>query len=458
MPAFADAPARTNMRREPSAVALVVALAFAEACLFAPVLTPLRFAEDAAQQAGLFQLAFGLCALALLAVGLTRLWIGNRDDGTRALRFSMTALAALIALAIYLLFENTPGERPQLGVLVAPLFGSAVLIWRGNAIGSMDASPTALRRRLQLNTMGLMLATLWMLIIPGVNFIGVTLAFFAAWMVALPISQIRHTAEDRYGRAVRTTWRWWLTLIIAVLGCLTLATLAVALVTGESVGVLLYGVLVLLALPAMVVAWLIPQGFFDWLSGFLSRRGLTPNSLGEQASGRQWLADLFRNNGDPNAVDLNTLLALGVLLIALALILLSMRAKRAHEIERAREPDDYESALPMGAAQPSSAARRSLGSLRRWLAVMTVRRLYLRAERDAAKRGFQRQPAQTPHEFLPKLQAAFPQAQQEAAALTDAYALAHYGEVPDSPEALDRLRAQWSRMRASPPHQDAAQR
>jgi hypothetical protein len=88
--------------------------------------------------------------------------------------------------------------------------------------------------------------------------------------------------------------------------------------------------------------------------------------------------------------------------------------------------------------------------LRRWLASVTIRRIYARMSREAGKRGFARKPAQTPNDYAPFLSQAFPGVDAELRIITDAYIAAHYGEVPDTDEALNIIRQSWERVRAVP--------
>lgn len=85
------------------------------------------------------------------------------------------------------------------------------------------------------------------------------------------------------------------------------------------------------------------------------------------------------------------------------------------------------------------------------LAAISVRNIYANMARLAARRGFPRNKARTPYEYLPDLLAAFPQAAAEAQAITDAYVAVHYGELPASRAELDALRAAYARLWASPP-------
>ncbi len=69
-----------------------------------------------------------------------------------------------------------------------------------------------------------------------------------------------------------------------------------------------------------------------------------------------------------------------------------------------------------------------------------VRTLYLRLLELAAERGYPREPAQTPYEYLPTLQRAFPGLEEELRELTDAYVPVRYGGRSPSPEHVAKVR------------------
>jgi hypothetical protein len=85
------------------------------------------------------------------------------------------------------------------------------------------------------------------------------------------------------------------------------------------------------------------------------------------------------------------------------------------------------------------------------LAAISVRNIYANTGRLARQRGYPRHKALTPYEYLADLRAAFPQAQGEAQAITDAYVAVHYGELPTGREEMDSLRAAFQRLKESPP-------
>ena len=58
-----------------------------------------------------------------------------------------------------------------------------------------------------------------------------------------------------------------------------------------------------------------------------------------------------------------------------------------------------------------------------------------------------RDKTETPYEYLETLHQAFPASEKDLTIITEAYVNAHYGEVPDSHEELQRIRDCWERAR-----------
>jgi len=86
------------------------------------------------------------------------------------------------------------------------------------------------------------------------------------------------------------------------------------------------------------------------------------------------------------------------------------------------------------------------GAGMRLYAAVSIRKIYANMTRLAERQGFPRQPAQTPYEYLPALDLAFPDCQAEATAITEAYVDVHYGEVPESFRDLQRIRECWEQI------------
>lgn len=83
----------------------------------------------------------------------------------------------------------------------------------------------------------------------------------------------------------------------------------------------------------------------------------------------------------------------------------------------------------------------------RFLAAISIRRIYTNLVRLATEAGYPRAQAQTPYEYLPVLCKALPGSTEDVRVITEAYVNARYGLVPDTPEELQRIRDCWQRVR-----------
>jgi hypothetical protein len=90
--------------------------------------------------------------------------------------------------------------------------------------------------------------------------------------------------------------------------------------------------------------------------------------------------------------------------------------------------------------------RFGLGS--RLLSAISIQRIYANLVRLATRAGYPRIQAQTPYEYLLVLCEVWPDNEADMAVITDAYVNAHYGQVPDTREELDRIRECWERVRS----------
>lgn len=79
--------------------------------------------------------------------------------------------------------------------------------------------------------------------------------------------------------------------------------------------------------------------------------------------------------------------------------------------------------------------------------LVTVRDIYASLLRLAAQKGVARHEAETPYEYEHRLDAAWPAARSEVRTITESYVHAHYGEREFSELDVDRLRADWQRIR-----------
>jgi hypothetical protein len=161
-----------------------------------------------------------------------------------------------------------------------------------------------------------------------------------------------------------------------------------------------------------------------------------------------------------------TFKAVGIILGVLLLLILAvislrrLRAQAAGEPGEERESVWQEINLRRSLRDLLRDGRRRLGeiadgvgqsSLGRMFAALTIRRIYAHLSGLAAERGHPRAINQTPYEYQPTLELAFPGCHQEVRRITEAYVAVHYGEVPERPQELRAIRAAWDRVRETAP-------
>ncbi|MEI7469589.1 MAG: DUF4129 domain-containing protein, partial [Chloroflexota bacterium] len=275
---------------------------------------------------------------------------------------------------------------------------------------------------------------------------------FTALVVCLPIAHLHSIALSPIGRQIPSTrayWRWISpNLLMGATACLLAIFALNQNLARQIIGLFLtiiFGLFAIVLLPMLqpiveiIIALFQRLRFFD----LLSQINISPPQLPTAT------LDNFTNNTTTitpvitGGITMVILLALGG-----AVILLTGIARREREcIQRLAEPES----MQLSTAQNATAVdqiKRTL-NLRHWLANITVRRLYTRMTHEASKRGKRRAKYQTAYDYLPLLDQAFPNCSNDIHILTDAYIAAHYGELPDSSEAIENLKAAWQRLKST---------
>lgn len=149
-------------------------------------------------------------------------------------------------------------------------------------------------------------------------------------------------------------------------------------------------------------------------------------------------------------------------IIVSAILLFTWRRLR-HRGENERADESRESLLSTGTLTGSlqsalqdglerlgelAGMMRRFGPGARFLAAVTIRRIYGNMVRMAEDAGYPRGKAETPYEYLATLRQAFPASEADISTITEAYVNAHYGQVPDSEEEVQRIRDCWERTRS----------
>jgi len=219
----------------------------------------------------------------------------------------------------------------------------------------------------------------------------------------------------------------------------------------------------LLLLLALILAPLI-DGIIRFLRRILDQFGVydmpTPPEP-VQAPGANNIIQFDLGGALNRSAPLRYGLVLAGIVIVLAVIWIFFA--RTRQRERRNEAEEYASeALEMD----GSLFRRGLDRLRNWadmvrrygvgsrlLAAISVENIYANTGRLARRRGYPRHRSQPPDEYLPVLEQAFPGCGEELARITTAYMRVEYGDLPADAEELAQLRADFARLRQTPPPQ-----
>jgi hypothetical protein len=141
-------------------------------------------------------------------------------------------------------------------------------------------------------------------------------------------------------------------------------------------------------------------------------------------------------------------------IVAIVLLLLILFVR----IRRQGVGEEQEEAVQEGMALGGNpfARLRNLGRLlRRYglgpglLAAISVQNIYANVSRLAGRRGYPRTTAQSPDEYLPHLQAAFPGEIEKLVRLTAAYMRVHYGDQPLDSTELIQLREDYKMLQTT---------
>ncbi|MBN1967079.1 MAG: DUF4129 domain-containing protein, partial [Anaerolineae bacterium] len=156
------------------------------------------------------------------------------------------------------------------------------------------------------------------------------------------------------------------------------------------------------------------------------------------------------------------------ILAVVTVILLTMRRRHQSSVLEGEEREDLDGDALGGLR---NLLRRGLDALnhalntvgqfglgRNLFAALTVRRIYAQMAALAAQRGFPRAPSETPYEYRDALDEAYAGSHTEVALVTEAYVRVHYGEAPESQEALQQVIDAWQHLKRVPAAGEAPSR
>ncbi len=361
-------------------------------------------------------------------------------------------------------------EVPVEFVVIILVFATA---YRGAVLAGGEAVPSMLSGNMRLGLILLSLVGLFAAIIqrtiPGA--IGYLLLFLFASLLGMAAARINVIAQLRGGQGLPFDRERVAGLVSAVLGLVFLAGLA-GLFLGSPWGSGL--VLGLFGLAGMLLKWLgsiaiillyplfvILFTAVQWLVSRLVLRfpNLTQNQQMDDALKKlQEMAaqqPLF-------VVDMRLLRAIlfgGIIFLAAVLVVLLVRYRSSNrkmasigETEALLSTDELLKLILDSVRKNAQAVldqlaqRLGLRKDARRLAAQRIRAIYADLLDLAARLKYPRWPQQTPLEYLPELQKAFPHSQAELALITRAYQRIRYGELPETQAEVNAIESAWEQV------------
>lgn len=356
------------------------------------------------------------------------------------------------------------------------IFIITVLVWwRGIRLAARQPEIGNVGLRLRLG--GLILAPLMVWFSSrflSVSIVPFVLLFFLAGLTAVALVRAENIEQEQRGTAATLNARWFGVVAAAALGIVLIGGTGAVVLSGDSllvvvswlsplwqalkfVGTVVGAVVFELIYPAVRVLAL----FVNWLGSVLmplmesvvaQLQGLNLLGGGEEVVvptppvTPPGAAEVLASK---TGAALLMLALMAVVALALARIYRQATfAARDSTASRAERDDD----------EPGGGRRllERLGLLRQWRAAASIRRIYRLMCRAAAAAGYPRLEAETPNEYLPTLARVWPDNAAEARLITDAFIRVRYGELPETAEELEAIRAAWRRLEATEPHRRAA--
>ncbi|VAW32194.1 hypothetical protein MNBD_CHLOROFLEXI01-1341 [hydrothermal vent metagenome] len=372
------------------------------------------------------------------------------------------------------------------------VFGAIVLVWsRGLKLG---------RREYSISRAGLRLRVGGLLIAPMVVWLANTrllwdsspyiLLFFLAGVTAVALIRAEEIEKGHSGQTLALDPRWLTAVLLASLLIIFLAGAVAIIVSGQSAtgiigwlapawislrfigtvtaATLLYLLIPFLQLIDILTTWigngldvLVPWftakwAFFGKIIGkfFIDRRVLlsvNENSLIAPFLENRFIFEEVKGLG----FQLSRSAQIIIILIAIALILLvvlvinRLYQQTAVIVQQSRSVQSQDDAL-----EDEGLLRRllkRLGILRNWQTAVSIRRLYRKMLRAADGSGYPRLDAETPYEFLKTLRKTWPENGQETELITTAYVKIRYGELPETVQELEAIKAAWRTLEQTQP-------
>jgi hypothetical protein len=291
------------------------------------------------------------------------------------------------------------------------------------------------------------------------------LGYFFLGLVAIALARAEEVGRWRTGLPFPFSAGWLLSVVAAAGASILIAIGLISLFTGENLVQVLtrlgpiweivsYIIAGVMTLVVMLLTPLI-TAVANWLMQVARNAGVQMPDLTLQPGVEMEPGDGY----DAPMIDLSLyepvlrglLIAFAILVVALAFGRL-WRARSQLGTVRT-EPVRGQRALGTALADRARRGFRSLvgqiGFLNRWYTAVSIRRIYAQMVATAGRRGYPRADSETPFEYLITLMGAWPDLSSQFGAITHAYVRVHYGELPETEQELEAIRAAWRRIQSA---------
>ncbi|MDX1687864.1 MAG: DUF4129 domain-containing protein [Candidatus Promineifilaceae bacterium] len=383
---------------------------------------------------------------------------------TRALLFdprSLFDMSWIAELFNHFIEPDNPLWGRDLGLFFLVVF----TWWRGLSLTNRHVDFKASGLRLRVGGLILAPVVVGIGMLPGgPPALPFVLLFFLFGLMTVALTRAEEVAMDQTGHSYPMQPRWAGVIFLSSLLTVLIAGVAAAALSGEGlVRVLewmepLWQAMRLLATVVVIMvsyAAIFLTTPLVWLLRGLAQRFnvLPPGEPGLEVApvdtGPTEINEMIESMRQPGLPEWVSQALVVLVIVAVLLLLYAAFARYFRERvvvvgsgEMAGAPtSDGEEGMGLG-----ERIRRRLGSWRRRRAAASIRRIYEQMGALAAAAGYPRAPAETPYEYLTTLAEVWPEGTAETQLITQAYVNVRYGELPETQEELDEIRAAWGRL------------
>ncbi len=434
------------------------------------------------------QVLLWLLLLMLLPFNLTRLMSLIGLDRTRQVRIMVVALLLTVLISWRTLlyapasaldfgwlrqfFSNVAETGSLVWTRDLSIFLLVLFVWwRGLRLGTRHHEINRMGLRLRLGGLIFAPIIIWF----AANFLAWSVVpylmlFFLAALTAVALVRVEQMEQEQTGNLASLNVSWLLMIMLAALAITLTAAIVASIISGESLlfvvdwlaplwvtlqfgttatGLTLY----YLSQPLLDLFAILIQALGAILVYILGQAGEAARQLIQVTGGEVPIPTVT-----PTATEEVSNVggkAIVLVLMLLAIVLVTFALARLYRQASFVARESGRSHLDSDDEETASAGRgllERLGVLRSWRAALSIRRIYRQMCRAAEGAGYPRPEFQTPYEYLPTLAIVWPENTADSRLITNAFVKVRYGEVPESREELEAIRAAWRQLEATEPN------